>query len=485
MIKILIIDDEPQILEITKIFLERTGNFDVYTGDSATAGLMMLENCDFDAVISDYEMSGMNGLDFLKKIRMAGNTIPFVIFTGRSREDVVIEALNCGADYYIQKGGDPKAQFAELTHKILLAVDKKRSEKALSEANEYKNRLIEAHIDPLLTIDSHYRIMDLNSAMEILSGYKKHEIEGKDIAELFHDRKEVQYALETANQNSNLRDFPLEIVNRQGVIIPILFHATPYLNEDNEFLGFFTEFHEYKQKNKELFQEATSNDEFFLDILMHDSRNMVAAELGYLEIVREEDETQDFWKKRMENLTGNIIHLISNIESMRHSKEICCDLKAIDLRPLICREAGSFTDLKISIEEFNCKIMANDLLSPVFYNLFSNVRKHCGEGTNVRISVIETYRQVSIFFEDSGDGITGDLIDEFNGGDYIDCEKSGKRGLGLTLIRNIIKNCSGNIIIRPDSNDVPGTKFIISLKKHLPCENKLLLNEIVPCLKNR
>ena len=94
MIQILAIDDEPQILEITKIFLERTGDFQVSTGESAAEGLLMLEEGNFDAVISDYEMPEMTGLDFLKTVRIKGNTIPFIIFTGRSREDVVNEALN-------------------------------------------------------------------------------------------------------------------------------------------------------------------------------------------------------------------------------------------------------------------------------------------------------------------------------------------------------------------------------------------------------
>ncbi|WP_421909405.1 response regulator [Methanolacinia petrolearia] len=128
MIDILIVDDDPEVLDITKIFLERTGYFRVSTGNSAAEGLLKLEEQNFEAVISDYEMPDMNGLDFLKEIREEGNIIPFIIFTGRSREEVVIEAMNSGADYYIQKGTDLKALSAELTHKVLLAVEKKRSE---------------------------------------------------------------------------------------------------------------------------------------------------------------------------------------------------------------------------------------------------------------------------------------------------------------------------------------------------------------------
>ncbi len=484
MIKILIIDDEPQVLEITRVFLERSGHFQVSTGSSAESGLLMLEDGDFDAVVSDYEMPKMNGLDFLKTVRLKGYTIPFIIFTGRSREDVVIEALNYGADYYIQKGGDPKSQFVELTHKILLAVEKKRSEKALSEANEYKDRLIESHIDPLLTIDKKYQIMDINSAMEELSGYRKEELKEKDLAELFKDGKEAKSALAIAFKNGYLKDYPLEIINRGGEVIPILFHATPYLNRNNDFLGFFTEFHEYCQPEQDLFEDRINNSEFYLELLTHDIRNMMTVEIGYL-MFDDQDEQTVFWKERMKRLSGSITHLIANIDAMRRSEEICSDLKPVNIRSVIRREADNFRDLDIGIDDFDGTVLADELLASVFYNLLSNVRKHCGKGTKVEISAIENGETTTIFFEDFGHGMPGDLINEFNDGDYIDCDPSGKGGLGLGIIRNIIGNCGGQIIIRPDKNGISGTKFIINLKRHYPCENNLLLNGSGACLKNR
>ena len=59
----------------------------------------------YDAIISDYQIPDMDGIEFLKKVRSSGNSIPFIIFTGKGREEVVIEALNAGADFYLQKGG--------------------------------------------------------------------------------------------------------------------------------------------------------------------------------------------------------------------------------------------------------------------------------------------------------------------------------------------------------------------------------------------
>ncbi|ADN35065.1 putative PAS/PAC sensor protein [Methanolacinia petrolearia DSM 11571] len=486
MIDILIVDDDPEVLDITKIFLERTGYFRVSTGNSAAEGLLKLEEQNFEAVISDYEMPDMNGLDFLKEIREEGNIIPFIIFTGRSREEVVIEAMNSGADYYIQKGTDLKALFAELTHKVLLAVEKKRSEKALSEANEYKNRLIESHIDPLLTIDDSYKIMDINSAMEKLSGYRKDEIEGKDLAVLFRDHENAKSALAIALKENNLRDYPLDIVTSYGEVIPILFHAAPYINEKMEFLGFFTEFHEYKEDKNEHAGEKISKNEFYLDILTHDIRNMIMVETGCLEIDGNPEEEQSLWERRMRNLIGNVKHLIENTEAMRRSDENCHDLKPVELRPLICREAENYPDLDITIGDFGCMVVADDLLGSVFYNLFNNVKKHCGAGTEVRISVpeYEEGSEISVFFEDSGPGIPNDIIEDFNVGDLAENGSSGKKSHGMGLIWSLIDNCGGQIMILTNEGRT-GTKYIISLKKHFPYEESLLLSEKSVCLKNR
>ena len=69
MFRILYVDDEPDLLEIGKLFLERSGEFNVDIITSAPEALSRLTSNMFDAIISDYQMPGMNGIDFLKKVR--------------------------------------------------------------------------------------------------------------------------------------------------------------------------------------------------------------------------------------------------------------------------------------------------------------------------------------------------------------------------------------------------------------------------------
>lgn len=131
LMSVIYVDDEPDLLDIGKLFLERSGFFSVTTALCAPDAIRSLEQGRFDAIISDYQMPGMNGIQFFIHVRSRFGSIPFILFTGRGREEVIIEAINNGADFYLQKGGDPAPQFTELSQKIKMAVEKQKTGETL------------------------------------------------------------------------------------------------------------------------------------------------------------------------------------------------------------------------------------------------------------------------------------------------------------------------------------------------------------------
>ncbi|MGB7787959.1 GAF domain-containing protein [Methanoregula sp.] len=127
MISVLYVDDDPAFLDLCKLFLERTNEFTVITASSVSGALELLKSNGIHAIVSDYQMPEMDGIAFLKQVRATDNDIPFIMFTGKGREEIAILAFEFGADFYVQKGGAAKPQFAELIHKIKAAVEHRRA----------------------------------------------------------------------------------------------------------------------------------------------------------------------------------------------------------------------------------------------------------------------------------------------------------------------------------------------------------------------
>jgi DNA-binding NarL/FixJ family response regulator len=67
----------------------------------------------------------MDGISFLKTIRDKRINIPFILFTGVGKEEVMSRAIECGVDSFVQKRGDPKAQYSELSQQICQIVNSK------------------------------------------------------------------------------------------------------------------------------------------------------------------------------------------------------------------------------------------------------------------------------------------------------------------------------------------------------------------------
>ena len=175
-------DDEPNILDVTMEFLSLDPEFEIVTAPSAIEGIQKLAEMDYDAVVSDYQMPVMDGIGFLKEVRKR-SSIPFILFTGRGREEIVIEAINSGADYYIKKGGEAKAQFTELTNAIKQAIARCQAERAHIEAKERYRSLYEHVLSLVYTHDLQGTVLDANPATLNLLGYNRDDVVGKNIVD--------------------------------------------------------------------------------------------------------------------------------------------------------------------------------------------------------------------------------------------------------------------------------------------------------------
>ncbi len=183
-IKTLVVDDERALLEQAKEFISK-GNreIEVHTAISVDDALEMLDEQDFDVIVSDYQMAGKDGIEFLKVLREEKNEdIPFIMLTGKGKEEVAMKALNLGANRYLQKVGEPKPWYNILAQAIEQEFKQFKAEKRILESEERYRKLFERIRDGLLIIDAKSgKIKDANPRLQDLLGYSKEELVSKKL----------------------------------------------------------------------------------------------------------------------------------------------------------------------------------------------------------------------------------------------------------------------------------------------------------------
>jgi PAS domain S-box-containing protein len=272
-LRILMVDDDTCFLEVAAQILTLEHNFDVQTVSSVDQALKALETQPFDAIISDYEMPQKNGIDFLRELRRKRNETPFVMFTGRGREEVAVTALNLGADRYINKHGSPETVFTELSDAVLKTVERKQSKKMLRESEEKYRTLVEESLQGILVAQGRPpRIVFANESFAKTLGYSTDEItllNSEQVAGLVHaeDQKKFfeRYTQRLMGQQKD-STFDFRAIRKDGTSVwlqvssnRILYNGKPavqgiFLNIDND-----KKASENIQKNEARYQELANS----------------------------------------------------------------------------------------------------------------------------------------------------------------------------------------------------------------------------------
>ncbi|MCG3218015.1 MAG: PAS domain S-box protein [Candidatus Heimdallarchaeota archaeon] len=178
-IDVLICDDDKRMLTMSKEYLNRIDpSLNVTCVNTVDAAIEVVDSQHIDLIVSDYQMPDRDGLDLLRYLRIEKqNYIPFIIFTGQSREEVAIEALNLGASRFIQKGVDIKAQYNLLARIINQEYLNYQTQENLKISLKNYQKLFEQSMDAIFLIDLDSRsFIDVNQNAVKLLGYTKNEL---------------------------------------------------------------------------------------------------------------------------------------------------------------------------------------------------------------------------------------------------------------------------------------------------------------------
>lgn len=166
-IRVLHVDDDSRLVDLTAEMLTREDDrFVVETAPTAADGLDRLGETRFDCLISDYELPGMNGIEFLRTVREEYPDLPFVLYTGQGSKEIATNAIAAGVTDYLEKAPDTR-QYALLASKIRSAVEKYRSIRE----HQARATAMEASIDGLAILDGDGVYQFVNQAHAEVYGY--------------------------------------------------------------------------------------------------------------------------------------------------------------------------------------------------------------------------------------------------------------------------------------------------------------------------
>jgi signal transduction histidine kinase/CheY-like chemotaxis protein len=330
-VRVLHVEDDPDFAELTEMALGGTDRrMDVVSVRNAADAEGVLERQSVDCIVSDYEMPGRNGIEFLRDVRDEYPDLPVILFTGKGSEEVASEAISAGVTDYLQKGGG-QDQFEVLANRIDNAVSRHEAETELTRTNRLLSTLFDALPVGVLVEDESREVLAVNERHLELFGIDADtaEIVGRDATAIVEEVKShfadperfVTRTDELVADEIYARNEEHELADGR---IFLRTHCPIELPEGSGYLWMYQDLTEQKEHEREL---AAREEALYrtYEVIADDGRSLAAQIEALLAIGRD--------------VLGTDYATFSEIRGDRY------EFKAVDLSERIDLQAGTTTDL--------------------------------------------------------------------------------------------------------------------------------------------
>ena len=194
-------------------------------------------------------------------------------------------------------------------------ITERKQAEAIRLANVYNRSLLEASLDPLVTICANGKITDVNVATETVTGRSREELIGTDFSDYFTDPEKARAGYQQVFRESSVKDYDLEIRHKDGHLTPVLYNAAVYRDEAGNVIGVFAAARDITERKKaediarldeartksilRISQYPAASMRELLDFALDEAIALSGSKFGYLYFYRED--TQDFilhaWSK--------------------------------------------------------------------------------------------------------------------------------------------------------------------------------------------
>ena len=245
--------------------------------------------------------------------------------------------------------------------------ERKKVEEKVRLASIYNRSLIEANLDPLVTIGSDGKITDVNKSTEIITGYPKEQLIGTDFSDYFTEPENARKGYQQVFQEGLVRDYPLKIKNKDGYITPVLYNASVYKDEFGNVIGVFAAARDITQlkKAEENIKASLEEKEILLREIHHRVKNnlqiissLLSLQTGY---------TKDKEKLNALEESQNRVKSMAIVHEKLYNSE---NLVKIDFKDYI-KDLTDSLFLTYKIKPY--KIKLNKKIDKVFFNINTSI----------------------------------------------------------------------------------------------------------------
>jgi len=334
-IQVLHVDDESSFGDLVADFLEREEDrFDVVTETGAADGLERVEQNTPDCIVSDFQMPGKDGIEFLESVREEYPDLPFILFTGKGSEEVASDAISSGATDYLQKGSGTD-QYKLLANRVKNAVEQHQSKQELQRERSRMEFALKSTDAAIWTRDIETDEMEIHPTICPIFGTT---IESLDewIEEIHpQDRDRAEEVIRSAARGSESYSIQFRFPGKEGVRWGEMNGQTIVEDGQASFQTGITRDITTQKERKRRFETLTSNLPGMVyrcknepEWPMEDVRGNVEEFSGYTALELESNETQwggeiihpddreDVWETVQESLkTSDSFELTYRIET--------------------------------------------------------------------------------------------------------------------------------------------------------------------------
>ncbi|MBF0454378.1 MAG: response regulator [Magnetococcales bacterium] len=521
-LKVLIVDDNPVERALLAGLLKKIKPWKiaVTTCSNGSQVMQCVDDTPVDVAFVDFRLRGETGTDLIRALREKGSRTGFILFTGTTGDEALLEALRSGADDYIRKTELSIDAISRVLRHTLEKVDNSRAlEEALEAVSASKIHLEErvaartsqlreaqkrldtitstAH-DPIIMLDQDAKVIFWNPAAERLFGYSEEEIMGKEVFCLLpesHFKKRIiesfaSYRLDGKGAMvGEISEFT--VISKSNKTFFVGASLSPIQSPD----GWHTvviprditrrrENEQALKRAKEEAEGATRLKDKFVSLVAHDLRGPFTTILGFLQLM-ERDKKHPLSKKQkgyvrwISESSQKMLRMIDeilNISRLKTGKitprfrflnaRVLCDRHLSNLAPLAQKKGVSLIN---DVPE-TLRIYADpDLFGEVIHNLLSNAIKFTKKGNTVRL-LQPSNDMNGVAVQDDGVGIRkkrlAKLFDLEEKTSTTGTAGEHGTGFGLPFSRDLMVAHNGELTV--ESKEGEGSTFTAKLPEVVP-----------------